>query len=437
MNIIINFFNSRIEIIIHYLMLCLLIINLSCESTNNKIIIIKNKNKLDEILNKYVDEGYFPFLLARLEDKHGRVIYEHQRINKNLLPDEIINEKTWIRIWSMSKIVTISIIMDLVEDGVLNLNEPVTKYIPEFENLQVAVDEAGNPLGQINNKEISCNFTLVSPDSVMTLRHLINHQAGFFYPTTGMNCIDSIFISRDIIYASNSDDLIYRLSSVPLLLHPGTKYYYGTNTTVLGFVAERATGLSLKGLVEKRLSHHLNIQGLKYNLSKKETMLPFFTGIDSILRIAQKGELDIFGADFPFYYPNNQLFLGGEGMVATADGYADFLRIFLHNGKLNDKRFLDEITIDEIVSPHTQINSPWGYNGYNLWVTGDTLRKRGWGEEGLWQGGGYEGTQFWIDSKREFVGVIMTQVHHTPNGGWDMYNDFRGALYQQFWKEER
>ena len=235
-----------------------------------------------------VDEGYFPFLLARLEDKHGRVIYEHQRINKNLLPDEVINEKTWIRIWSMSKIVTISIIMDLVEDGVLNLNEPVTKYIPEFENLQVAVDEAGNPLGQINNKDIGCNFTLVSPDSVMTLRHLINHQAGFFYPTTGMNCIDSIFLSRDIIYASNSDDLIYRLSSVPLLLHPGTKYYYGTNTTVLGFVAERATGLSLKGLVEKRLSHHLNIQGLKYNLSKKETMLPFFTGIDSILRIAQK-----------------------------------------------------------------------------------------------------------------------------------------------------
>ena len=124
-------------------------------------------------------------------------------------------------------------------------------------------------------------------------------------------------------------------------------------------------------------------------------------------------------------------------MVATADGYADFLRIFLHNGKLNDKRFLDEITIDEIVSPHTQINSPWGYNGYNLWVTGDTLRKRGWGEEGLWQGGGYEGTQFWIDSKREFVGVIMTQIHHAPNGGWDMYNDFRGALYQQFWKDER
>ena len=419
------------------LMLCCLIISPSCGSVQKTLINIQNKHQLDTILNQYVDEGYFPFLFARLEDKNGRVLYEHCRINRNLIPKEVIDKQTWIRIWSMSKIITITIIMDLVEDGHLHLDEPVTKYIPEFDSLQVAVNEKGVPLGQIQNKNIGCKYTLVKPDSIMTLRHLINHQAGFYYATTGIDCIDSILVSKNFLQASDSDDLINRLATVPLLLHPGSKYYYGTNTTVLGMVAERATGLSLKNLVEIRLFSRLNIKGLKYNLSKGETLLPYFTGIDSILRIARKGELDIFGPDLPFYRPDNQLYLGGEGMVATADGYADFLRIFLHNGKLNDKRFLDENTIDKIVSPHTQINSPWGYNGYNLWITGDTLRKRGWGEEGLWQGGGYEGTQFWIDSKREFVGVIMTQIHHTPNGGWDMYNDFRGALYQQFWKDER
>ncbi len=419
------------------LMLCCLIISPSCGSVQKTLINIQNKHQLDTILNQYVDEGYFPFLFARLEDKNGRVLYEHCRINRNLIPKEVIDKQTWIRIWSMSKIITITIIMDLVEDGHLHLDEPVTKYIPEFDSLQVAVNENGVPLGQIQNKNIGCKYILVKPDSIMTLRHLINHQAGFYYATTGIDCIDSILVSKNLLQASDSDDLINRLATVPLLLHPGSKYYYGTNTTVLGMVAERATGLSLKNLVEIRLFSRLNIKGLKYNLSKGETLLPYFTGIDSILRIARKGELDIFGPDLPFYRPDNQLYLGGEGMVATADGYADFLRIFLHNGKLNDKRFLDENTIDKIVSPHTQINSPWGYNGYNLWITGDTLRKRGWGEEGLWQGGGYEGTQFWIDSKREFVGVIMTQIHHTPNGGWDMYNDFRGALYQQFWKDER
>ena len=412
------------------------IINLSCGYYQKPLINIQNKNQLDKILNKYVDKGYYPFLLVRLEDKNGAVIYQHSRINKNLIPKDIINENTWIRIWSMSKIVTITIIIDLIEDGYLNLDEPVTKYIPEFNSLQVAINEAGIPLGQIENKNIGCKFTLVNPDSIMTLRHLINHQAGFYYATTGINCIDSMFVSKKIPYSLGSNELINHLTTLPLLLHPGTDYYYGTNTTVLGMVAERATGLNLKKLVETRLSNHLKIQGLKYNLSKNERLLPYFTGVDSVLRIARKGELDIFGADFPFYQTENLLYLGGEGMVATADGYADFLRSFLLNGKLNGNRFLDKTTINEIVSPHTQINSPWGFNGYNLWVTGDTLRKRGWGEEGLWQGGGYEGTQFWIDSKREFVGVVMTQIHHVPNGGWDMYNDFRGALYKQFWNNE-
>ena len=257
-------------------MFCCLIINLSCDYTREPLINIQNKNQLDAILNKYVDEGYYPFLLARLEDKNGHVVYEHCRINKNLIPKEIINGNTWIRIWSMSKIVTITIIMDLIEDGYLNLDEPVTKYIPEFDNLQVAINEAGIPLGQIQNKNIGCKFTLVNPDSVMTLSHLINHQAGFYYATTGIDCIDSILVSKNIPYSSNSDDLINRLTTVPLLLHPGTEYYYGTNTTVLGMVAERATGLSLKSLVETKLSNHLNIRGLKYNLSKGGNITPLF-----------------------------------------------------------------------------------------------------------------------------------------------------------------
>ena len=136
-----NFFNSETGTVIHYLILYLLIITLSCESTNDRIIIIKDKNKLDEILNKYVDEGYFPFLFVRLEDKNGRAIYEHCRINRNLIPKKVIDEQTWIRIWSMSKIITITIVMDLVEDGYLYLDEPVTKYVPEFDSLQVAVNE--------------------------------------------------------------------------------------------------------------------------------------------------------------------------------------------------------------------------------------------------------------------------------------------------------
>jgi CubicO group peptidase (beta-lactamase class C family) len=102
----------------------------------------------------------------------------------------------------MSKIVTISVALDLVEDGIIKLNDPVTKYIPEFKNLRVAVTEDGRPLSDFewNNANGACPFKLVPMDSVMTVLHLINHQAGFYYAMTSIPCLDSLVGSQNLLY---------------------------------------------------------------------------------------------------------------------------------------------------------------------------------------------------------------------------------------------
>ena len=110
--------------------------------------------------------------------------------------------------------------------------------------------------------------------------------------------------------------------------------------------------------------------------------------------------------------------------------------MLLNKGNLNYKQFLNPETIDEITSPQTQLDNRWGYNGYNLWVTSDTLRKLGIGDKGLWQGGGYEGTEFWIDSERGFVGLKMSQLHPIPKSGHEFYNEFRGEVYRQIFAYE-
>lgn len=404
-----------------------------------KGITINNPDTLDAILNRYVNDGLYPCLYARIENFDGKVLYEHSAVNKNLIPDIKIDGNTWFRIWSMSKIVTISVALDLVEDGIIKLNDPVTKYIPEFKNLQVAVAEDGKPLSDFewSNTNGACPFKLVPMDSVMTVLHLINHQAGFYYAATSIPCLDSLAGRQNLPASKNTDEYIKRLTRLPLLQQPGHTHFYGTNTTVLGFVAERATGKSLKQLVEARVTGPLNIQGLQYALPPDVRLLPRFSGKDTLIREAYPGELNIFGSEVVDYDPAHQLYQGGEGMLATADGYTDFLRMLLNRGTLNGHRFLEVATVEDIHAPHTQLDNPYGHNGYNLWISGDTMRISGAGEAGLWIGGGYEGTHFWVDPKRKFVAVLMTQMSLAQPAAYKKDDEFRGAIYRQFWKDEK
>ena len=124
--------------------------------------------------------------------------------------------------------------------------------------------------------------------------------------------------------------------------------------------------------------------------------------------------------------------LGGEGMICTTNGYCDFLRMLLNNGELNGHRMLNPETIADLTSPHTQLDNPYGHNGYNLWVSSDSMRLKGQGDQNLWIGGGYEGTHFWIDTSRNLVGTIMTQMFWVYDGafGYTKEGRIRGEIYK-------
>jgi CubicO group peptidase (beta-lactamase class C family) len=402
---------------------------------------INNKSQIDSVTQTFIDREIYPFIYSRVEDSNGTVVYENLAKNERLLANENIDGDSWIRIWSMSKIVTICLALDLMEDGLFSLNDSVTKFIPEFNNLKVACDKDSIQLVNSRWYEDStmkspCPLAYLDNDSAMTVLHLLNHQAGFYYSTTNIDCLDSVIANENLAAAENSQDLINKLAKLPLFQHSGSSYYYGTNTTVLGLVCERATGKTLAQLVKERITDPMKIKGLAYDLPQGATMLPRFSGKDSILRIAEEGELDIFGQDVPDYRPEHQLYLGGEGMIATANGYSDFLRMLLNKGKLNGYRFLEESTIKDLTAPHTQKDNSYGYNGYNLWISSEIYLEKGYGEEGLWMGGGYEGTHFWIDTKRGLVGTIMTQMFWVFDGayGYSKDNRIRGAIYEPWTK---
>lgn len=421
-----------------------LIIVLCFFSCNHSNKLVNDSKELNKIVDKYIKNGSQALLLVRLEDKKGKTIYQYGKKNNDLIPDNEINESTWFRIWSMSKIVTISLTLDLIEDGILKLDDPVIKYIPEFKNLKVAISKTGYPLSSYgqglgtnkSQEDKPCPYEVVDNENEMTVLQLINHEAGFYYSTTGIECLDDILASKNLANSKNSDELIQRLSELPLIDFPGNKHFYGLNTTVLGLVNERASGITLDQLVKNRITDPMKIKGLRYNKTNNIELLPVFSGADQKIRLANSGELDIMGGYVPGYDINNKLFMGGEGMIGTADGYADFLRMLLNHGQLNGYRFLNESSVKQLYSPQTQLENEYGYNGFNLWVTSSLYKEKGFGDEGLWTGGGYEGTHFWIDPKRDFVGLIMSQMFETPKQGHDRDNQIRGEVYKQIFKNE-
>jgi len=422
-------FYAKLKGIIFFLSLA--VIYSSCEKRQDKYSTQLNKDPLNEILDRYVNDGIYPFLYSRIEDSSGRVVYEHSVVNRKLLPDVSINANTWIRIWSMSKLVTISLAMDLIEENTISLKDPVSNYIPEFKDLKVAVNSDRISLARLQSKDNPCPFNLVDTDSVLKIKNLFDHTAGFYYALTGFGCIDSLFANVDAPNQKDGDELIKSLAQLPLIQHPGEIYRYGMNTTVLGLLLERATGQSLNDLVLNRITNLHNINGLRYTLPENVNLIPGFTGRDGDLRKVRDGELDLYGENVPDYHPETNLFLGGEGMLATAKGYINFMRLLFFSSSIKNKEFLSEESIKEMTSkPKGQQNDD-GYNtGYAFYLTSETHSY----EKNILRVGGYEKTGCWVDRKNQLIGTLFTQANETEDKiglGSKMQNDFKQELYRQ------
>jgi CubicO group peptidase (beta-lactamase class C family) len=404
--------------------LFLVLIPVSC---SQKKAIELESDTLNIILDSYVENGIYPFLYARIEDEND-VVYEYSSINHNLLGNFKINGDTWMRIWSMSKLITISLAMDLKEEGLLSLDDPVIKFIPEFSNLKVAVDEDGKSISQINENILDCPHILVETDSIMTIKHLMNHKAGFYYALTNSQCLNSSIELLDIPNLKNGEELIKQLSNLPLIQHPGEKYTYGLNTTVLGLVIQRITGKNLNEMVSERILDTQNIEGLSYRLPENVDLIPCYTGRDGTLRNVIDGDLDIFGQSVPNYSLNNNLFLGGEGMLGTGKGYIDFMKLFSLDNKI---KFLNNETIVEMISKPDIENNNYGYNtDYAFYLTSKNHEF----EKNILRVGGYEKTSSWIDQNNKLFGVLFAQVNETQDKiglSTQMEIDFKKELYHQ------
>jgi len=302
-----------------------------------------------------------------------------------------VNKDTLFRIYSMTKPIISVATLSMVEDGLIALNDPVSKYIPEFDNLRVIDQEDGN---------------ISSAKNVMTVEDLLTHESGLIQEIFSPNSTLGQMYGENIKGNMTARELAGTLGKLPVFFEPGSAWHYGHSTDVLGAVIEVAAGKPLDALLHERIFGPLGMD---------ETT--FFIPVSKKFRIAEP----IHGAmsDNTIVRP---LLSGGGGLNSTTEDYVRFAEMLLNNGEYRGSRIIEESTLklmlEKRIGPEVSREfffygntGDWGL-GFHLQPT-DGTNANGPHNYG-WRGIG--GTIFIIDEENDFYMIYMEQKRGGPRG---------------------
>ncbi len=339
--------------------------------------------------------------------KDGEVVY-NETVNSIKEGDKEINEETIFPIWSMSKPITIVAMMTLFEKGLINFDDNVSKYIPEFSELQCK-DENGD---------------IYSCENDLKILHLMTHRSGYTYYGNPLNFTSTIKYD-------NLDDFVTDVSKHPVEFEPGSSYLYGINQAILGKVVEVVTGMSFYEYLKETIFDPLGMNETKFYLTPedRERFQPLFINSGSL-----KGFTNFL--DEMTYDVNNRAYFGGEGLVSTMRDYSKFCQMLLNNGELNGNKIIDRSSIDLMVEKHSDLESDPFLNinegfhlGFSVFVLNDPEKDGTNSSKGIYGWSGYHNTHFWIDNEKNLFGLFMTRAREFSFG---IQGDFRKAVYENF-----
>lgn len=317
--------------------------------------------------------------------------------------EEPMKRDTIFRIYSMTKPITSVAAMILFEEGKLKLDDPVSKYIPEFEGLKVVADQ--------NSEEIST----VAATREVTVRDLMRHTSGLTYGIFGNTNVDKLYRKNMELSGDKMtlEEMAQKLADIPLLYQPGTKWHYSVSADVLGRVVEVASGQSLDIFFADRIFEPLGMEDTAFHVPA-EKMDRFATNYGP----KPEGGLQPIDKPETTRYANKPAFLsGGGGLVSTASDYMRFCLMLLNNGKLGDTRLLKGRTVrmmtrDQLPKQAYPIGSGGragvGF-GLGFSVRVEPTDQAPASRVGEYGWGGMASTHFWISPRDKTAVVVLTQ----------------------------
>jgi CubicO group peptidase (beta-lactamase class C family) len=368
--------------------------------------------KLDAMLDEAMQQEQVPGLVAMVV-KDGKIVYHAAKGLADVESGQAMQKNSIFRIASQSKAITSTAVMILWEEGKFRLDDPISKYIPEFKNPQILT----------TFRYGDTTYTTKPSTKEITIRHLLTHTSGL-----GYGVIDGDERIRMIYHKAGVTDLfttenikigesVKRLAKLPLHHEPGTKYTYSEGLDVLGYLVEIVSGKPFDVFLKERIFDPLGMNDTRFYLT--DAQAPRLVTVHT----RQDGKW----APYPvtFYdpaYPKTgakAFFSGGAGLSSTTEDYAKFLQMYLNGGIYNGKRILSSHTIKMIMT--NQVGDLLGDGGkdYGLafgLVDENGVQQGGLGSLGTFDWGGYFNTQYFADPETKIIGLIFKQTSGAGNG---------------------
>lgn len=373
-------------------------------------------NRIDTMLENAVTKNEIPGAVAMVV-RNGKIVYykafgmADNESNKAMKRDDIF------RIASQTKAITATAIMMLWEEGKFQLDDPISKYIPEFKNPQV--------LKSFDKKDTS--YTTVPAKTEITIRQLLSHTSGIGYGDIDDDeRFKMLYHKAGVVDAWTSENIsiadnIKRLAKLPLHFNPGEKYYYSNGLDVLGYLIEIISGMPLDVYLRIHLFEPLDMKDTWFYLPQNKA--------ERLVSLQKPQNIKWIRYPITYYDPNypitgaKKFFPGGSGLSGTAKDYANFLQMYLNGGEFNGKRFLSRTTIQTIMTNQTGNlleERPERYYGLVFSVINQKGEEKGsFGSKGTFLWGGHFNTDYFADPKEKVIGIIMKQTQDETNDNTD------------------
>lgn len=326
------------------------------------------------------------------------------------------------RIYSMSKPITGVAMMQLYEKGLWQMDDPVSKHVPELAGLQVLTWKDGKPVMK-GGKPV-----LAAATAEPTMKQLMSHTAGFGYGLSGDDPVNTAFRDTGVLASANLEEMIGKIKAIPLIYDPGTRWYYSASVDIQGYIVQKLSGQKFGDYLKANIFTPLGMNDTSFFVT--EANKPRFTDVyhwDKDKSALVKNEDR---PDRPGFTDPNRLESGGGGLVSSTHDYARFAQMFLNKGTLAGNTVIKPETVElmrtnaigdlRLYSDGTTANPglPGVGFGMDFAVYEDTAVTGQPYGKGTHYWGGAAGTWFWIDPVNDlfFVGMIQSMGGARPEG---------------------